>query len=160
MILSGAVALAVGAAFAAEKEDPIWTMEPRTPWLTPAREVMNLGGPGSEWKATYTHSVQGEFVKMAGDAKIHRWSDEPVDEAKAKWVPVNLPQTKFASTHHKLGVGYYERKVTLTKEQAARNVRISFEQIGVHYRVWVNGQLAVDVPRARASSSSTTSARS
>ena len=127
-------------------EDPIWTMKPRTPWLTPAREVMNLGGPGSEWKATFTHSVQGEFIKMAGDAKIHRWSDEPVDEAKAKWVPVKLPQKKFQSTHWKLGVGYYERTVTLTKEQAARNVRISFEQIGLHYRVWVNGQLAVDVP--------------
>ena len=147
-LMAGAVSLAVGAAVAAEKEDPVWTMEPRTPWLTPAREVMNLGGPGSDWKATYTRAIQGEFIKMAGSAKVHRWSDEPVDEAKAKWIPVNLPQTKFQATHWKLGVGYYERTVTLTKEQAARNVRISFETIGVHYRVWVNGQLAVGVPQS------------
>ena len=143
VVSASILASAVGAA-----EDPVWAMAPRTPWLTPTREVMNLGGPGSEWKATYTHAVQGEFIKMAGNAKVHRWSDEPVDEAKAKWVPVDLPQTKFKSKDWRCAVGYYERTVTLTAEQAARNVRISFEQIGVHYKVWVNGQLAVDVPQS------------
>ncbi len=143
VVSASILASAVGAA-----EDSVWTMEPRTPWLTPAREVMNLGGPGSEWKATYTHAVQGDFIKMAGDAKVYRWSDEPVDETKAKWVPINLPQTKFTTTDGRCGIGYYERTVTLTKEQTARNVRITFEHIGVHYKVWVNGWLAVEMPQS------------
>ena len=151
MMLVGAVALAAGVAFAAEKEDPIWALEPRTPWLTPVREVMNLGGPGSEWRATYTKAIQGEYLRMADKNKVYHWTFEPVDEAQAKWTPVRLPQTSYSSPANRytqLNVGYFERKVTLTEEQAARNVRICFESIGIHYKVWVNGRLAVDEPQS------------
>ncbi|MGI6495452.1 MAG: sugar-binding domain-containing protein [Kiritimatiellia bacterium] len=138
-----------GSAFAEPKNADdleVWKLAPRTPWVTEAREIINLGGPGSDWKGTFTAAVQGDFIKMAGSAKVYLWTNTPVDEATAKWAPVDLPISRFVASDWRLPIGYYERTLTLTEAQAARNVRIAFESIGVHYKVWVNGQLAADVP--------------
>ena len=98
LFMAGAVALAVGVAVAAEEEDPVWTMELRTPWLTPAREIMNLGGEGAGWKATYTEQLKGEYLRKAGWADVFHWTDGPVDEKNAKWVDVLLPRPSATIT--------------------------------------------------------------
>ncbi|MGI5869603.1 MAG: sugar-binding domain-containing protein [Kiritimatiellia bacterium] len=122
------------------------TLPPRTPWVTEAREVVNLGGTNAGWQCTFTKQWTNEFIKMAGAAKVHRHIDDPVDEENAVWKPCDVPYPGFKSTHHLLNVGYYERTFTLTEAQAARNVLLSFEYIGIHYKVWINGEPAVYEP--------------
>ena len=148
LFMAGAVALAVGVAVAAEEEDPVWTMELRTPWLTPAREIMNLGGEGAGWKATYTEQLKGEYLRKAGWADVFHWTDGPVDEKNAKWVDVLLPRPRFRSDHHSHCVGHFRRTFVLSDAQVSRDVRINFESIGQHFKVWVNGRLAADEPQS------------
>ena len=115
---------------------------PRTPWVEKPREIIDLCSE-TEWKLARTKRVDtGEFLRMAGAAKIHRWKIEPLDEATATWHSIKVPGRNVYG-----GVGWYQRTFALTPEQAAKSVRLHFEYVGSQFKVWLNGRLAADVPQ-------------
>ncbi len=142
----------------ADDDDALWNLYPRTPWVGECREIIPLTGPnGPDWKATFTKQTQGEFTRMASTAKCYRWIDGAVDEATSKWYPIRLPQAKYTPVGepgtprwrmNDLVVGYYETTFSLSENQAERCISLNFEYIGVHYRVWLNGKLAVYNPQS------------
>ena len=145
--------------FATEGSDEaLLNLPPRTPWVGECREIIPLTGPkGPDWKATFTKQTKAGFTRMASTAKCYRWIDGAVDEATAKWYPIRLPQSKYTPIGepgtprwrmNDLVVGSYETTFNLSESQAERFVSLNFEYIGVHYRVWVNGRLAVYNPQS------------
>ena len=115
---------------------------PRTPWVTEAREIIDLCSE-TEWKIAKTERKDTkEFLRMAGDAKITRKEIVPLDEAKAQWHKIKVPGRNVYG-----GVGWYQRTFTLTPEQAAKSVRLNFEYVGSQFRIWLNGKHVAQVPQ-------------
>ncbi len=115
---------------------------PRTPWVAEPREIVDLCGD-KEWKIAVTKREEtGEFLRMAGAAKITRKKIVPLDEATATWRSIEVPGRNVYG-----GVGWYQRTFALTSEQAAKSVLLNFEYVGSQFKVWLNGRLAADVPQ-------------
>lgn len=147
-----------GGMAATSNDETLWSLRPRTPWVGECREIIPLTGPkGPDWKATFAKRQQGEYLRMAATTKVYRMTDGAIDESNAKWYPVRLPQVRYTplgepGTPHwvlnKFNAAYYETSFSLSPQQVQKNVLLNFEYIGVHYRIWVNGNLAIYNPQS------------